>query len=301
MDRYQYKPGRKDLDLLFAILLYVVPTMVLVFLFQLLPIYKAFEYSFQKINLMSGAKTFVGLKNYIAAFQDERFLTSMVTTIRYFLMRVPIQVIAGFLLALLIYKPRRWTAYLRTVILLPVVTSMVVVTAILGLMMHPSNGLFNSFIQMVGLPSLGFLTDPNQALESIVFITVWKNTGLTMLFFLAGLMAISPTLYEAAQIDGASALQKHWYVTIPMLKKTFAFILITTTIHSFQVFGPILMTTNGGPLNATRVIVMDIYENAFVFNQMGYASALSVILALILIVISLLQMRVSKSEKRGKR
>ena len=301
MDRYQYKPGRKDLDLLFAILLYVVPTMVLVFLFQLLPIYKAFEYSFQKINLMSGAKTFVGMKNYLAAFQDERFLTSMVTTIRYFLMRVPIQVIVGFLLALLIYKPQRWTGFLRTVILLPVVTSMVVVTAILGLMMHPSNGLFNSILQMVGIPSLGFLTVSSQALESIVFITVWKNTGLTMLFFLAGLMAISPTLYEAAQIDGASALQKHWYVTIPMLKKTFAFILITTPIHSFQVFGPILMTTNGGPLNATRVIVMDIYENAFVFNQMGYASALSVILALILIVISLLQMRVSKSEKRGKR
>jgi len=301
MDRYQYKPGRKDLDLLFAILLYVVPTMVLVFLFQLLPIYKAFEYSFQKINLMSGAKTFVGMKNYLAAFQDERFLTSMVTTIRYFLMRVPIQVIVGFLLALLIYKPQRWTGFLRTVILLPVVTSMVVVTAILGLMMHPSNGLFNSILQMVGIPSLGFLTVSSQALESIVFITVWKNTGLTMLFFLAGLMAISPTLYEASQIDGASALQKHWYLTIPMLKKTFAFILITTPIHSFQVFGPILMTTNGGPLNATRVIVMDIYENAFVFNQMGYASALSVILALILIVISLLQMRVSKSEKRGKR
>jgi len=301
MDRYPYKPGRKDSDLLFAILLYCVPTMILVGIFQLLPIYKAFEYSFHKINLMSGAKSFVGFRNYIQAFQDMRFLQSLWTTVRYFLMRVPIQVVVGFLLALLIFHPKRWTGFLRTTILLPVVTSMVVVTAILGLMMHPSNGLFNSIIQSVGLTPLRFLTDPNQALPSIVFITVWKNVGLTMLFFLAGLMAISPTLYEAAVIDGASGFQKHWYVTIPMLKKTIAFILITTTIRSFQVFGPILMTTNGGPMNATRVVVMDIYENAFVFNQMGYASALSVILAIILIVISIIQMRVSKSEKRGGR
>jgi ABC-type sugar transport system permease subunit len=111
-------------------------------------------------------------------------------------------------------------------------------------------------------------------------------------------MAISPTLYEAAEIDGATALQKHWHVTIPMLKNTFIFVLITTTIRSFQVFGPILMTTNGGPLNSTRVVVMEIYENAFVFNQLGYASTQSVLLALLLIVISLLQSKLSGRKSR---
>lgn len=207
------------------------------------------------------------------------------------------QMVLGFLLSLLIYQPKRYTSALRTIILLPVVTSMVVVTSILALMMHPSNGLINSLLQLVGIPAQGFLTDPNQALFSIVLITVWKNVGMTMLFFLAGLMAISPTLYEAATIDGASSLQKHWYVTIPLLQKTFVFILITTTIRSFQVFGPILMTTNGGPLESTRVVVMDIYENAFVFNQLGYASTQSVLLALLLILISLVQSKASGRRK----
>jgi ABC-type sugar transport system permease subunit len=253
-----------------------------------------------KINLMSGSKSFVGLKNYTQAFVDERFLSSLLTTVRYFLMRVPLQVLCGFLLSLLFFHPRKWTPLFRTLALLPVITSMVVVTSILGLMMHPSNGLFNSIIRLFGLPAQGFLTDPNQALVSIVFITVWKNVGMTMLFFLAGLMAISPNLYEAAMIDGCSSFQKHWYVTIPMLKKTFLFVLITTTIRSFQVFGPILMTTNGGPLHATRVVVLDIYENAFVFNQLGYASTQSIILSAILIGISLLQMHFSENRKGGK-
>jgi len=252
------------------------------------------------VNLMAGTKTFIGSANYLKTFTDERFLHSIVITIQYFLIRVPSQVLIGFLLSLLIYTPRKWTGFIRTVILMPVVTSMVVVTAILGLMMHPSNGLINSFLSVIGLPMQGFLTDPKQALVAVAMITVWKNVGMTMLFFLAGLMAISPTLYEAAIIDGASGLQKHWYVTIPLLAKTFAFVLITTTIRSFQVFGPILMTTNGGPMDATRVVVLDIYENAFVFNQLGYASAQSVLLALLLIAISLLQNSVSKS-KNGKR
>ncbi len=298
MERYQYRPGKKDRGLLLAIGLYALPALILAFIFQLLPIYKALEYSFFKINLMSGSRIFVGLRNYVAAFSDERFLGSLATTFRYFIMRVPLQMAIGFLLALLIYKPRRWTIPMRTVILLPVVTSMVAATAILGLMMHPSNGLFNALLQVIGLPPQGFLTDPGQALWSIVFITVWKNVGLTMLFFLAGLLAIPPSLYEAAVMDGASAVQKHLFVTVPLLRKTFAFVAMTTTIRAFQVFGPILMTTAGGPRDATRVVVMDIYDNAFVYNQMGYASALSVILALVLIV---LQLHVSRRGTDGAR
>ncbi len=298
MERYVYKKGGKQHDLLAAILINLLPTLLLTIVFQLIPILMAGWYSFLKVNLMAGTKHFIGLDNYVKAATDLKFLQSMATTVEYFLLRVPLQVVFGFLLSLIIYKPTRLTSILRTIILLPVVTSMVVVTSILALMMHPSNGLINSLLALVGLPAQGFLTDPGQALFSIVLITVWKNAGMTMLFFLAGLMAISPTLYEAAEIDGATALQKHWHVTIPMLKNTFIFVLITTTIRSFQVFGPILMTTNGGPMDTTRVVVMEIYENAFVFNQLGYASTQSVLLALILIAISLLQSRLSGRRSR---
>ena len=299
MDRYVYTRGSKDSGLLYTILLYLVPTMVFVFIFQLLPIVTALVYSFQKINLMSGSRTFVGPRNYINAFRDLRFLGSVLTTLKYLLMRVPAQVLLGFLLALLIATPRSWTSSLRTVILLPVITSMVVVTSILGLMMHPSNGLFNAIFQTLGLPALGFITDPGQALASIAFITVWKNVGLSMLFFLAGLVAIPPVMYEAATIDGASRWQKLRFVTIPLLVKTFSFVILTTTINAFQVFGPVLLMTNGGPANSTRVVVMDIYENAFVFNQMGYASAQSIILSLILIAFSVVQLRARKNAEEG--
>ncbi len=301
MERYIYRRGGKQKDLLTAILIYTLPTILLTLVFQLIPIVIACVYSFMKINLMAGTKTFLGLDNYYRIINDSRFLHSMVTTLYYFLLRVPMQLVFGFFLALVIYQPRRWTGLLRTIILLPVITSMVVVTSILALMMHPSNGLINSLLATIGIPAQGFLTDPKQALFSIVLITVWKNVGMTMLFFLAGMMAISPTLYEAAAIDGTSSLQKHWYVTIPLLRNTFIFVLITTTIRSFQVFGPILMTTNGGPLQSTRVVVMDIYENAFVFNQLGYASTQSVLLAIFLILISIIQMKLSNSEKGRKR
>lgn len=298
MDRYVFKPGGKDRGLLFAIILYLAPTLLLVAVFQLLPIIQALFYSFQKINLMSGKRVFVGARNYLAMARDMRFLGSIATTLEYLAMRVPAQVALGFLLALLIAKPRRWTGFMRTILLLPVITSMVVVTSIMGLMMHPSNGLINSILSLFGAPALGFVTDPDQALASIAFITVWKNVGLTMLFFLAGLMAIPPSLYEAAMIDGASAMQKIRYVTIPLLAKTFSFVLMTTTINAFQVFSPVLLMTNGGPSDSTRVVVMDIYENAFVYNQMGYASAQSIILAMILIAVSVFQMKIAGPGRR---
>ncbi len=285
---------KKDKDIVIALLLYGVPGLVLLVLFQLFPIFTAFEYSFFKINLMNGTKKFLGLKNYVNAFTDTDFLHSLWITFKYFLLRVPIQMVCGFLLALLIAKPRKWTGALRTVILIPVITSMVVATSILGLMFHPSNGLVNAMLQMVGIPPQGFLTDSGQALWTLAFITIWKNAGLTMLFFLAGLLSISDSIYEAAEIDGASTFQKHLYVTIPMLKPTIAFVFLTTTIRSFQVFGPVLLTTGGGPSGATKVAVMSIYENAFTYNQVGYASTQSIILAALLIAISIVQNRLKK-------
>lgn len=294
MEKYQLRSLKKDKDIGLAILFYLVPGVVLMTLFQLLPIITAFEYSFFKVNLMNNTRKFLGLKNYATAFTDKVFLGSLWITVKYFLMRVPLQMVFGFLLSLLIAKSKWYTTFMRTIILVPVITSMVVATAILGLMFHPSNGLVNAILALVKIPSQGFLTDASQALWTIALITIWKNVGLTMLFFLAGLLSIPITLYEAAEIDGVNTFQKHWYVTIPMLRSTIAFIFLTTTIRSFQVFGPVLLTTNGGPAGATKVVVMSIYENAFTYNQIGYASALSIILATILIVISAIQKSVKK-------
>lgn len=296
MERYHFRSLKKDKDIATALLLYLVPGLILAFLFQLLPIVMALVYSFQKVNLMNNTKRWVGLANYATVLHDKEFLDSIIITIKYWCMRVPIQIIAGFFLALLIAKPRKWTGAIRTIILVPVVTSMVVATSILGLMFHPSNGLINAILGMFHIPPQGFLTDPHQALWTIALITIWKNCGMTMLFFLAGLMSISGSLYEAADIDGANGLQKTSFITVPMLKSTFTFVFLLTTIHSFQVFGPVLLTTGGGPAGATRVIVMNIYDEAFNYNQIGISSAESVLLAFILILISVAQRILRRKE-----
>jgi ABC-type sugar transport system permease subunit len=156
-------------------------------------------------------------------------------------------------------------------------------------MYHPTSGLFNSILNSFGLPAQDFLTSKTQALPSIVAITIWKDAGLTMLFYLAGLMGISETYYEAAKIDGANAWQQFWHITLPSLRGTTLFVLVTSTVAAFKVFVPVFMTTGGGPLNSTKVILVSIYEAAFRFNQLGYAAAISVVLALILVVVSVFQ------------
>ncbi len=299
MKKITYIPGSGQRELLVTILLFTIPTLLLLIVFQLVPIIKAVQYSLYSYNLISGKKVFLGLKNYVNAFKDQQFLHSLKVTVNYFLLRVPLQLIFGFLLALLLVRKHKWTDAFRTFILLPVVTSMVVITTILGLMMHPTNGLFNAMLQLVGIPHQPFLTSPGQALYSIVGITVWKNVGLTMLFFLAGMFAIPASYYEAATIDGASYLQQQIYITLPLIKRTIVFLLMTISIRAFQVFGPILLTTGGGPVDSTRVVVMHIYEYAFTFNRMGYASAMSVILALILIVVTGLQRYYTSRNRRS--
>jgi len=208
-------------------------------------------------------------------------------------MEVPLQMALALALALLV---RRGPAWLRTIILVPTVTSMVVVSVIWGLMYHPNSGLINSLLGSVGVPPQPFLTSAQQAMPSIALLMIWKNVGFSMLFFLAGLVSIPGNYYEAAATDGANSAQLFRYITLPLLRGTVVFLLITNTVTAFKVFTPIFLITEGGPINATRVVVLYIFENAFRFNKMGYAAAISVLLALFLLVISVYSLRVSRAK-----
>jgi len=263
-----------------------IPAILGIFLFYYLPIFEAFRYSFLEYTLIAGESTFIGLDNYRRLFNDPQVFISVRVTIIFFLLKVPLLMALGLGLALLVRKSSKGTALLRTIILLPTVTSMVVVTTIWGFMYHPSTGLFNSILNSLGLPSQQFLTSPTQALPSIVVMTLWKDVGLTMLFYLAGLLGIPDEYYEAARIDGANGWQQLRYITIPSLNRTNLFILVTSTVSAFRVFDPVYLTTQGGPMNSTRVIMMLVYSNAFRFGQLGYSSAITVLLVIILVVIS---------------
>jgi multiple sugar transport system permease protein len=273
-----------------------LPALLGLLLFHLWPVFEIFRSSLFKINIYTGQDTWRGLGNYATAAQDPMLGRSLIISLKFFLMKVPIQIALGLGLALLIKTPRRGTGFVRTVILLPTVTSMVVASTVWGFMYHPSNGLINSFLETLNLPNQPFLTSASQALPSIAVITVWKEVGLSMIFYLAGLMNIPEVYYEAAEVDGANRWQTFLHITIPLLKRTTAFVLITSTISAFKVFVPVKVLTGGGPENATNVIVQYIYDLAFNFSRMGYATTVSVILAVILLVISVLQLRSSQEQ-----
>jgi len=277
-----------------AALLLSLPALVGLVLFHYWPILQTVYLSFTDYKVFTGEFTWAGFKNYTTALQDPVFINSLKTTVLFFLFRVPVQMALGLALALLIVRPGKGSTLMRAVILLPTVTSMVVVSVVWGYMMHPENGLINSLFRTVGLPAQGFLTDRGQALPSVAAITIWKEVGLSMIFYLAGLLGIPSEYYDAAKVDGAGKWETFRHVTLPLLRSTHVFVLVTTTIAAFKVFVPVRVLTDGGPSDTTNVIVNYIFNTAFVYNRFSYAAALSAILALILIVFSILQLRLTR-------
>ena len=281
-------------------LLLSLPALVGLVLFQYWPIFKMVQLSFLNYKIFTGEFTWKGIENYVTAMQDPLLLHTFKVTGIYFLLKVPLQMALGLGLAMLVKNATRGIGWVRTIILLPVVTSMVVVSTVWGIMFNSDSGMVNGILALFGVPAQIFLSGTAQALPTIAFITIWKDVGLTMLFFMAGLLSIPHVYYEAAEVDGANAWQRFRYITLPLLKPTTVFVVVTTTIEAFKVFVPVKVLTDGGPSNATRVILLYIFELAFHFNRLGYAATISVLLAALLLLLSLLQMRLTREERDAK-
>lgn len=288
--------SRKNSERYQAALLLSLPAIIGLLLFHYWPIVDTFRLSLLDYRIFTGEFSWIGADNFVRAAEDAVLISSLKTTFVYFIFKVPVQMALALLLAVLVSHPMPGQGLLRTLILLPTVTSMVVASTTLGMMMHPDNGIINAFFSSVGLPQQGFLTSTKQALPSIAAITIWKEVGMSMIFYLAGLTTIPRSYYEAARVDGANNWHLMRFITVPLLRRTHIFVLITSTIAAFKVFVPVKVLTGGGPSGATRVVVLYIYDLAFRFTQLGYAATVSVILALILITISILQLRVTRED-----
>lgn len=280
-----------------AALLLSLPALIGLILFQLWPMFEIARFSLYDYNMFTGNATFKGIQQYITAAHDPMLATALKVSVSYLILKVPFEMALALLLALLVSRPGRGISVLRTIILLPTVTSMVVASVVWGLMYNPDSGLINSIFKSIGLPAQPFLTSQAQVLPSIAIITIWKEVGISMLFFLAGLMTIPSEYYDAAKVDGANSAQILRFITVPLLNRTTIFVLITTTISTFKVFVPVKILTGGGPGNASRVIVLYIFDLAFKFSRLGYATAISVILAVILLAVSLIQLRSSRESR----
>jgi multiple sugar transport system permease protein len=276
--------------------LFVAPALINFAIFRYIPIFMAGEASLYDYSLLGGFGNFVGLKNYARAIEDDLFWTSMWVSFQYALMKVPLQVVLALLLALFVSRAVRGMGAIRTIIFIPVVTSLVVGAVLWAMMYNKDLGLIQSMFGMFGLRHNGFLSNPDMALPSIVFMMVWKEVGFSMIIFVAGLKGIPEMFYEAAKMDGASPIQRFLHITLPLLKPVTLFVVVTQTISAMQVFVPIFVMTQGGPFFATNAIVYYIYQNGFAYNDMGYASALSFFVLALLVAISYFQFRLLKGQ-----
>ncbi len=276
--------------------LFILPNFAGVLVFLVFPLIFAFVTSFTKWDMLSTPE-FIGLQNYITMFtKDNLFWVALKNTIVYVILVVPASLVVSLLLAVAMNLPLRGISFFRTAYFVPVITSAVAMSFVWGWIFSTDSGLLNGILRMVGLPAIGWLTDERYALVSLSILAVWKNAGYYAVILLAGLQSIPEVLHEAAAIDGANVRQRFFWITIPMLAPALLFVAIISVINSFQVFDQVyLLTNNGGPGTATYVFNLHVFDNAFHFFEIGYASALAYVLFGILFVITYFQLRIGRS------
>lgn len=273
-------------------LLFLTPSFLGLVAFVLIPILGGFALSFTKWDLLS-SPSWVGMDNYRTALTDDSlFWLSLKNTLVYAAITVLAGVPLSLGLALAVNNRLKGISIFRTIYFIPVVVSTISAALVWKWILQPEMGALNTVLKFFGLPTPMWLGDPKTALLSVALVAIWLGAGYNMVIFLAGLKSIPAHLYDAAAIDGAVKFKAFWYVTLPLLMPTMLFVLVMAVIGSFQVFGQVfVMTTNAGPGNATLVYVYYLWQNAFSWFKMGYASALAYILFIIILVITIIQMK----------
>lgn len=273
----------------------VLPALLGFVVFYGLPTLRAVGISFTDWNLLREPR-FVGLDNYAAMLEDGRFWNGMKLSLYYVLLNIPLQIVLGLALAVAMDRLTK-SLIVKSVVLLPYLLSNVLVAMVWLWMLDPVLGLANHLLEGAGLPGQPFFVGVDQALLTVAGVNIWRHMGLVAMLFLAGLQNIPRYLYEAAALEGASEWQMFRRVTLPLLRPVMVFVLVTSVTGSFQIFDTVAVATNGGPLDSTRVIVHYIVQNAFSFYKMGYASAMAMALAAVMLLYTVVQMRVMRANE----
>ncbi len=273
-----------------AAFLFILPLMIPMTIYWIIPSLSSLYYSLTNYSVVLPTK-WVGLENFRRMLADDMFWRSLKNSAYFTVGNIPLDITAGLLLALAVNAGIRFRNFFRVVFYLPLVTSTIALSMVWLWLFDPHFGLLNAFLRVMGLPPQQWLQSTTQAMPSIILMSVWGGVGGTMIIYLAGLQGIPDHLYEAAQVDGASGWQSFWYITLPSLKPVTLYLLVTAIIGSFQIFGPIYAMTDGGPAFATTTIVHQIYINGFRYFNMGYGAAQSWTLFLLLLGLSIVNLR----------
>lgn len=279
----------------FAAWLFLLPSLIGFTAFYAVPAVRGFLISFTDWDLLTPPSN-VGLANYQEMFASRDFRNALLVTGKYVLWNIPLQTAIAVVIAVMMDRLTKSTI-VRGILLLPWLMPNVIVALLFLWILDPSLGIANAVLEGLGFDGLGFFGNLNQALPTIAAVNVWRHVGYTALLIFAGLQTIPESLYEAASIDGASEFQSFLRITIPLLRPVLAFVLVTSVIGSFQIFDTVAVTTEGGPINATEVINWLIFERAFGRFDMGYATAVSMVLFAILVIISMIQLRLFRADE----
>ena len=271
------------------------PYIIYFIIFSAFPIFFSFFLIFHRWNIV-GPMKWVGLANFNMMFSDPLFWTSIYNTIIFLLIHIPLQVVVALVLAEVLNQKIKARAFFRAAFFMPVVVSGVVVTILWKQLYSTDTGLLNNLLMAIGFGKVEWLTSTAMAMPSIAMMATWKNVGLYMILFLAGLQSVPAYMYEAADIDGATTLQKFRYITIPAINPVIIMVLILSTIGGFSLFIEPYVMTGGGPLNSTLSTVLYIYRQGFSFYKMGYAATLGFMLAAIIFVVVLIQRKLIEQD-----
>lgn len=285
--------------------LFVLPYLILFTVFLIAPIGYGVWISLHDWDLLNPVKEFVGLKNYLNIFDSESYLHNLFfeglkNTFLFVLFSVPLLVAVGLGLALLLNAlPKKLTGLFRTAYFIPYSVSVSIVAIIWLWIFDTNSGLINQYLQKLGFSAIPWLTDIPWAWVSIIIATLWWTIGFNMVIFTNALNEVSEELYEAGSLDGANRWQTFFHITLPTIKPTMLFVTLTSTIASFNIYGQPYLMTRGGPGTSTQVLLMNIVEEGFNQRQLGNAAAMSILMALIMIIISLVQFRLTREKKEA--
>ncbi|MCG8514894.1 MAG: sugar ABC transporter permease [Halanaerobiales bacterium] len=275
---------------------FLLVPLVFYLLIRIYPAFNALYISLTDWDIISADKNLVLFENYAKLYQDRLFWKTLGNTFKYVIYGLPVNLLLSFLVAYNLNKLRRGLGLYRTLYFIPYMTSLVAVSWVWRWLYQPLPlGFFNNILSLLGIAEQPFLLSPNQALQAILAPTIWVQMGFQIIIFLAGLKGIPAYLYEAAAIDGANNRQQLFRLTIPLLRPTIIFLVITGTIRYLRIFTQVYSMSfqgDGGPLNSTKPLVLYIYNSAFQRFEMGYASAMTIVLFVIILLITLFQLKV---------
>jgi len=280
---------------------FVAPALIFLLLFALGPFVFTVYVSLHDWNMLTPVETMPwrGLENYrYLLFDDPLFRETFRNSVLFALANVIVTTVLSLALALLLNGQVRMRGLWRAIYFLPYITSSIAISIVWSNLYHPSYGLFNGVLSLFGFPAQRFTSSVEQAMPSLVAVAVWLGVGYYMILFLAGLQAIGLDVYEAAKVDGANAWDRFRSITLPLLRPTLLFVGVVSTLASLQVFDlPFVLTNQGGPVNATNTVVLYMYQTAFNFTRMGRATAMAVLLFLVVLIITLVQLRLLREHE----